>query len=94
MYRKTKEKGQEEEIYSGNLVNYIQCAARITRHRAASFVLDLFSRIFLILVYQILMILSGFGGPGVHFFMIFESFSFLGVPPGGGWLLEALKLGF
>ena len=52
---------------------YIQCAARITRHRAASlFPGSLFSRIFLILGYQILMILSDFGGPRVHFLRMFD----------------------
>ena len=41
-----------------------------------------FSRIFLILGDQILMILSDFGGPGAHFLMIFEHFGCLGTPPG------------
>ena len=57
----------------------IQCAARVLRHRAASlFPGIVFSGIFLILGYQILMILSDFGGPGAHFLMIFEYFGGLG----------------
>ena len=40
---------------------------------------SLFSRIFLILGYQILMILSDVGGPGALFLMIFEYFG----RPGG-----------
>ena len=43
----------------------MQCAARIPRHRAISS--SLFSRIFLILGDQILMISNDFGGPGAHF---------------------------
>ena len=63
---------------------YIQCAARITRHRAASlfpgnlevFFQDFFDLgwpDFLILGHQILMILGDFRGPGVHSLMIFEA---------------------
>ena len=74
---------------------YIQCAARITRHRAASlFPGIVFSRIFLILGYQILMILSDFGGPGAHFLMIFEYFGCLGTPPGGLGHILSPRLGF
>ena len=44
---------------------------------------SLVSMIFLILGYQILMILSDFGGPGRHFLMIFSYFGCLGTPFGG-----------
>ena len=64
--------------------NIIQCAARISRHRAAFlFPGSFFSRIFLILGYQILAILNDFGGPGAHFLMFFEYFGCLGTPFAG-----------
>ena len=44
---------------------------------------SLSSRIFLILGYQILMILCDFGCLGAHFLMIFEYFGCLGTLPGG-----------
>ena len=48
----------------------------------------------MILGYQILMILSDFGGPGAHLLMIFEYFGCLGTLPGGlGHILKP-KLDF
>ena len=52
------------------------------------------SRIFLILGYQILMILSDFGSPGALFLMIFEYFGCLGTLPGGLGHILSPRLGF
>ena len=67
----------------------MRCAR--TRHRAISW---FFFRIFLIVGYQILMILSDFGGPGAHFLMIFEYFGCLGTRPGGLGHILSPRLGF